>query len=143
MIYLHLKGHKIPLMKIVCLLCYKLFAQYLPASYRMQPLGHWARNIRYHLCRHIFESHDGRFNVERRANFGTGFHIRIGKGSSIGINAHIPNNTVIGSNVMMGPNCFILFQNHKYERVDVPKWQQGMVIPPPPHISLKFRTMYG
>lgn len=131
MFCLHIKGKRIPLIKIVCLLCYKAFAQYLPVSYRMQPLGHWSRSIRYHLCRYIFESYDGRFNVERKANFGTGFHIRIGRGSSIGMNAHIPNNTLIGENVMMGPNCYILEQNHVYDRVDIPKWKQGMRRTPP------------
>ena len=131
MLCIKLKGKTIPVVKIVCLLLYKCIAQFLPISYKMGVLGFWSKKIRYHLCRHIFESCGTDVNVEHRADFGTGFHIRIGCGSSIGIRAHIPNNTIIGSNVMMGPDCFILAQNHVYERVDIPKWQQGMRTPPP------------
>ena len=43
----------------------------------------------------------------------------------MGKNSVIPNGTIIGENVMMGPNCFIHCVNHNFERIDIPMNQQG------------------
>ena len=51
--------------------------------------------------------------------------IEIGDYSGIGINAHIPNGTIIGDYVMMGPNVFILDINHNHDRIDIPMALQG------------------
>ena len=59
------------------------------------------------------------------ANFGSGLDIEIGDNSGIGINACIPSNTKIGDDVMMGPNCYILPNNHRFDRTDIPMWRQG------------------
>lgn len=126
-----IKGHTLYLHKILCLLAYKTFAQFLPVSYHYGKMGRLSRWLRYQLCRRIFLECGTDVNVEHRANFGTGFRLRIGNGSSIGIHSSMPNNVRIGDNVMMGPRCRILFQNHVYARVDIPKWQQGMYTPPP------------
>lgn len=81
--------------------------------------------VRYHLVKHIFKSCGKNVNVERRAHFGTGDDIEIGDNSGIGINARIPSHTIIGKNVMMGPNCYIFAKNHRYDRTDIPMCQQG------------------
>ena len=65
-------------------------------------------------------------NIERRAWFGSGANIEIGDYSGIGINAHIPSDTIIGRYVMMGPNCFILDVNHEITDIDTPMMFQGM-----------------
>ena len=65
-------------------------------------------------------------NIERRAWFGSGVNIEIGDYSGIGINAHIPSDTIIGRYVMMGPNCFILDVNHEITDIDTPMMFQGM-----------------
>lgn len=77
------------------------------------------------LVKHIFAKCGHNVNVERRANFGYGDKIEIGDNSGIGINASIPRDTIIGDNVMMGPNCVILSSNHKFDRTDIPMCQQG------------------
>ena len=41
----------------------------------------------------------------------------------------IPSNTVIGKNVMMGPNCYILPHNHIFSRTDIPMIEQGLEAP--------------
>lgn len=123
------KEHTLVLDKVVFLLIYKCFAQWLPASYRYYPIGRFGRWLRFQLCSRIFEECGCDNNIEHRANFGTGFHIRMGSHSAIGIHANIPNDVIIGDNVMMGARCQILTQNHIYENVYIPKWQQGM--PPP------------
>ena len=66
-------------------------------------------------------------NIERKAFFASGIDIEIGDYSGIGINAHIPNGTIIGDYVMMGPNCFILDVNHKVSDADTPMCFQGHV----------------
>lgn len=64
-------------------------------------------------------------NIERKANFGSGRGIVIGDNSGLGVNCCIPSNTIIGSNVMMAPNCFIHANNHKIDRLDIPMIKQG------------------
>nr|WP_252196979.1 acyltransferase [Bacteroides faecis] len=43
----------------------------------------------------------------------------------MGINCTIPSKTIIGRYVMMGPNCFILQDNHVFIRTDIPMCHQG------------------
>ena len=38
----------------------------------------------------------------------------------------VPNGAIIGKNVMMGPNCFIVSVNHRYDDVNIPMNQQGV-----------------
>lgn len=54
----------------------------------------------------------------RKAVFGSGRNLEIGDNSGLGLNCNIPGNTIIGKNVMMGPNVYILGQNHAFaERI--------------------------
>lgn len=57
--------------------------------------------------------------------FGSGFKIRIGNNSGIGINCVVPSDIEIGDNVLMGPHCFILYMNHAFERRDITIKAQG------------------
>lgn len=82
--------------------------------------------IRYALCKHIFMKCGKHVNIERKAFFASGIDIEIGDYSGIGINAHVPNGTIIGNYVMMGPNCFILDVNHDTSDTTRPMCQQGM-----------------
>ena len=78
------------------------------------------------MCKHIFKKCGRNVNIERKAYFASGLDIEIGEYSGIGINAHIPNGTIIGNYVMMGPNCFILDVNHCAEDTKKPMCMQGM-----------------
>lgn len=115
---------EIKLKQLVCLVLYYGFAQYLPKS---NTYGNVGGVIRYALCKHIFKKCGKHVNIERKAFFASGIDIEIGDYSGIGINAHIPNGTIIGDYVMMGPNCFILDVNHKVSDVDTPMCFQGHV----------------
>lgn len=64
-------------------------------------------------------------NIEHGAWFGSGKDVEIGDNSGIGINCHILNNTKIGNDVMMGPNCYMLESLHKYDRTDITMIEQG------------------
>lgn len=109
--------------KKICRLLYYHFAIYLPISYLRG--GALAKRIRYILCRNIFEYCGKDVNIERGARFGSGEHIRIGNRSGIGINCTIPDGSVIGNYVNMGPNCYVHSRNHRFDRTDIPMQQQG------------------
>ena len=117
-------GKTIKIGQIICLALYYGFAQFLPKSNTFFNVG---GGIRYCLCKHIFKKCVKHVNIERKAFFASGIDIEIGDYSGIGINAHIPNGTIIGDYVMMGPNCFILDVNHKVSDVDTPMCFQGHV----------------
>lgn len=119
---MNIYGKKISLKKIICLILYYSIARYLPQSHRFFNIGGWSR---YQLCRVIFKKCGIKVNVERGAWFGTGANIEIGDYSGIGIDAHIPSDTIIGKYVMMGPNCYILDVNHKVDDVQIPMIFQG------------------
>ena len=100
------------------------FARYRPKS---NTYGNLGGKFRYALCKHIFKKCGKHVNIERKAWFASGLDIEIGDYSGIGVNAHIPNGTIIGNYVMMGPNCFILDVSHNTSDVSRPMCVQGMI----------------
>lgn len=121
---MNIKGRKIGIPSIICLSLYYSIAYWLPGSYSLI-LGGVSRKIRYSLCRHIFKYCGKNVNIERKANFGCGLEIELGDESALGINCTVPSNTKIGKFVMMGPNCYILQNNHIFKRTDIPMCHQG------------------
>lgn len=119
-----IKGIQISLIQFICLCIYYGFARYLPTS-GFPFFGKISKRIRYCLVKRIFKKCGKNVNIERGAKFSSGTQIEIGDNSGIGINASIPNGTIIGNDVMMGPNCFILDINHKFDRLDIPMMYQG------------------
>lgn len=109
--------------KYLCLMLYYSIARHLPYS-----SNKFAKQVRYQLCRHIFKECGKNVNIEKGAWFGTGKNIVIGDNSGIGINARILNNTIIGKDVMMGPNFYILESTHLFDRIDIPMRKQGRVL---------------
>ena len=112
--------------KIIKLIFYHLYYRvfrHLPASF--ERMGGVGFRSRYWACRHIFEYCGKNVNIEKGASFGRGTHIRIGDNSGLGINCVIPDGSVIGRDVMMGPNCYIHSVNHNFDRLDIPMNQQG------------------
>lgn len=99
-------------------------AYYLPPSFSKLG-GAFSKWLRYQCVRWLFKECGKNVNVERKAFFGTGSEICIGDNSGMGINSMIPNGSIIGKNVMMGPNCFIHSTNHNFDRLDIPMNQQG------------------
>ena len=120
---MRIKGVFFSLKALTCLGLYYGFARHLPVSYGL--FGRQSKWIRYQLVKHIFKKCGKNVNVEQGATFGSGRNIEIGDNSGIGRNCTIPSNTIIGNNVMMGPNCFILKNNHAFDRIDIPMRKQG------------------
>lgn len=110
----------------IFLILYYGCARYLPAStFPIKLIGQFCKKIRGIICNQIFKYCGKNVNVERMAWFGTGREIEIGDNSGIGINAHILNNTIIGNDVMMGPNCYMLESTHLFNRTDITMIEQG------------------
>lgn len=121
---MRIKGHNYTLIQIVCLILYYGFLRYLPASTSLVG-GKLFRKLRYLCCRPIFRKCGKNVNIERLASFGNGVNIEIGHHSGLGIRSHIPNDTIIGENVMMGPDCYILSANHRFKNREIPIIEQG------------------
>jgi maltose O-acetyltransferase len=102
---------------------YYHFAIHLPSTSSRG--GGVSLKIRQFLCKRIFEYCGDNVNIEKGASFGYGDKIRIGDNSGLGINCHIPNGSIIGNDVMMGPNCYVFERNHVYSRTDIPMRLQG------------------
>jgi maltose O-acetyltransferase len=103
------------------------FAKHLPTSYRFQPFGRLAKMCRAVACKHLFRVAGQRINVERGADFDTGWEIELGDDSSLGVNCMVPYDLKVGKDVMMGPEVIIIGQNHKFARTDIPMRLQGYV----------------
>lgn len=110
--------------QLLALILYKSILTWLPGSYSPYG-GKYMRRLRYLCCKNIFLECGKNVNVERRAKFGSGFRLKIGDNSSIGINCYLPGDIEIGKDVMMGPNCYFLSANHAFERTDIPMRLQG------------------
>lgn len=76
-------------------------------------------------CKRLFRVAGQRINVEKGANFYTGWEIELGDDSSLGINCMIPYDLKVGNDVMMGPEVVIVGENHKWARTDIPMRLQG------------------
>lgn len=87
------------------LLLYYGFAYWLP-NFDSRFFGKICNSIRIACVRNIFEYVGKDVHIGRKARFGNGKNIRIDNRSNIGANCRIPANTIIGKNVMMGPNNF-------------------------------------
>lgn len=99
-------------------------AQYLPDSYT--PLvGRIANATRIFCCKHIFKKCGRVSTINRKAYFGNGIEVEIGDYSGIGTNCHLPNNIKIGKYVMMGPDVYIVGDNHIFMDVKTPMCFQG------------------
>jgi maltose O-acetyltransferase len=83
----------------------------------------------------MFASCGVKVNVEHGALINSGADITIGDNSGIGLNAFIAGPLVIGSNVLMGPNCTFLATNHVTTRTDIPMLGQGDEPARPPVID--------
>lgn len=107
------------------LILYYGFARYLPISYTFGGKLLRAKKIRFFCCKHIFKYIGQNVNIEHGAWFGNGLGIEIGNNSGIGVNAHIYHDTIIGKNVMMGPNCYMLENTHIFSSTEIPMIEQG------------------
>src|SRR5690606_2867605 len=116
--------NKIRFKHLFFLILYKILLKHLPKSTNLF-FGKYSKYLRYQCCKRIFKYCGKNVNIERGADFGSGFDLMISDNSGIGVNCKVPSNIKIGSHVMMGPECYILDTNHSFERTDIPMTEQG------------------
>lgn len=96
-------------------------ASRLPASFFWINIGQ--KQIR-EFCGKLILSKCGKgVNIEKGAVFSSS--VELGDNSGIGIRAQINGKTIIGKDVMMGPDVCIYSVNHAFDRVDIPMNIQG------------------
>lgn len=115
---------KMGLYSSFCRLLYYHFAIHLPPN-GTRPFGPLSGKFRVALCRK-FIAHCGKdIVIEHGAKFCSGQHLYMDDGAGLGINCQLPEHTHLGKYVMMGPNCTVLAENHKFDRLDIPMGWQG------------------
>ena len=72
-------------------------------------------------------------NIEHGAKFNR--HISLGNNSGIGYKSSVAAHTIIGDNVMMGPEVVMYDVNHRIDRIDIPMCEQGFYPPKPIRIG--------
>lgn len=104
---------------------YYCIAQYLPDSYT-PVIGKLANWLRIACCKRIFKYCSPKVsNINRKAFFGKGDEVEIGDYSSIGANCTLHPKVKIGKYVMMGPEVYMVGNNHITADPDVPMCNQG------------------
>ena len=93
------------------------------------------KKTRFMACKRLFRSCGQGVNVEKGANFYTGWEIEIGNYSGLGINCSVPFDLKIGNDVMMGPDVIIIGENHHFDDLTVPMRIQGKTKSPPVRIE--------
>ena len=102
------------------------FARHLPESYKFN-LGQ--QKIRAFCGKCLLAKCGKNVNIEKNAEFA--YSVELGDNSGLGINCRISGKTLIGNNVMMGPNVCIFTTNHAFDRTDIPMNEQGMSVQRP------------
>ena len=103
-----------------------MIASHLPYSSSIFG-GKISKYFRAYCCKNIFNKCGVNINIEKGAYFERGFNIEIGDNSGIGIYCSVPDDIIIGNDVLMGPHCYILDGNHITDRTDIPMRGRGTI----------------
>lgn len=110
--------------KLIGLVLYKCIGNYLPKpDSKLRILGIASKKFRYMCAKMMFDKCGRNVNLCNKATVST--RIEIGDNSGIGHRANITGKCIIGSNVIMAPECSIFTTNHNIDRVDIPIKYQG------------------
>lgn len=113
------------LKKIIGRILYNVLGVHMPLSDSRFHFG--SKRVRA-LCGRMMLSHCGKnVNIEKGARFS--MDTALGDNSGIGVNAFLSGKVIIGSNVMMGPECMVFTTNHRIDRLDIPMCEQGFSNP--------------
>ena len=113
------------LARLVSAAAYLLVARHLPWGPR--PGGRLAKRIRGFLATYMLDQCGERVNVEHGAWFGSGRGISLGDRSDLGMDALIMGPLRVGADVMMGPRCVLISDNHAMDDTSRPMNTQGFV----------------
>lgn len=108
---------------MIFLFLYYGIAKHLPDS--PMPGSKLSNRLRVFLAKRLFRKVGRNVKIHSGVCFGTGLNIEIGDYSSLNYDCWIGNDTVIGSDVMMGPEIIVLSSSHNFDRTDIPMREQG------------------
>lgn len=100
--------------KIACYILYRMIAKHLPDDPR--PIGRVSFHIRRAVCRPLLRETDGVFGIGQGTDFGNGRCLVMRNHGNLGRSTLISGNGIVtvGRHVMMGSQCIIITQNHRY-----------------------------
>lgn len=101
---------------------YELIAKNVPYSYSKFNFGQLY--LRRWVLKYLSPKVGVNVNLERKVWIVNWNNVEIGNNSGIGMNSRI-GSVKIGSNVLMGPECCILTNNHEFENINKPMRDQG------------------
>ena len=110
---------------------YHTIGKRLPVSYSRFRIGQ--RGFRAFCGKLMLAKCGKHVNIEKGAIFASS--VTLGDNSGIGINANIGAHCIIGNDVMMGPECTIYTQNHRFDDTSKPMRCQGFQKVKPVHIG--------
>ena len=116
--------------KIIGFLGLKFF-NFLPQNHSRINLGQKA--IRAFFAKLFLTKCGKKVNIQKKTKFS--HRCEIGDYSGIGERSFLYGKVIIGENVMMGPECVIHAQNHKFDRIDIPMCTQGFQEEKPVYIG--------
>ncbi len=117
------KRHGLGWQKSLWLFFYYAIASHLPNP--PMPGCRLSALLRVLCARHIFAKCGRRIRIASNVNFGTGHLIQIGDNSALNYRCWIGHDTIIGQDVMMGPEIIVLSGSHNFEKTNVPMREQG------------------
>ncbi len=103
--------------KVIRYLLYRLVAKHLPSPGDLGRIGKWGGKFRASLCRPLFKEAAGRIGVGKGVDFGNGCNVVMKECANLGDFALISGDAAlltVGRHVMMGQQCIIIVQNHRY-----------------------------
>jgi maltose O-acetyltransferase len=121
-----LKRQNLTMKSAICLFLFYYIANKLPEP--PLPLGAISMRLRLFLAQRIFKFVGKDVKVHGSLELGSGHKIEIGDHSSINRGCWVSNDTIIGNDVMMGPNISIISSSHNFESTEVSMREQGEAI---------------
>lgn len=110
------------IIRIGVILFYELIAKNLPFSYSKFNLGQLY--LRRWVLKNLSPKVGTNVNLERKVWIINWNNVEIGNNSGIGMNSRI-GSVQIGNNVLMGPECCILTNDHEFSDTTIPMNCQG------------------
>ena len=101
--------------RIICYATYRLVAKHLPRD--VPVVGEWFHKVRTLVCRPLFKESAKIIGIGRGVDFDNGCNIIMKDHANIGDYGNLSGpygKITIGRHVMMGRNCTIIAQNHRY-----------------------------
>jgi maltose O-acetyltransferase len=118
-----IKRQNLSLSRIFYTALFYMLANRLPDT--PMPGSYISGRFRKWLCSRIFKNCGEDVRIHSSIDFGTGVDLELGDHSSINKKCWVSNDTVIGKNVMMGPEVIILSSSHNFDNPEIPMRQQG------------------